>query len=244
MYNLENFGFTDMMNCRTALRAIFDHRPATIGEAAERIVRFFRTELIDYQGRPACPLVRLFKTHPYTELDSELKNFARSIAPHADTVENLRCLVLLATAGDEEEWNSRHDSQGHRAIPLTSAKVIKEAPMISQLIQQLGIEISTVLQPDPQLLLESVEPGFNVFYVPEAQGSPYIVAQREFVRPFRIRSVIGFGGMVASGDLYAAILFSRVPISPEVADFFKVVGLNFKLAMLSLTGRPLFAEEG
>jgi hypothetical protein len=242
MYNLERFGFTDMMDLRARLRSIFDEEPATLGEAGQRIARFFYQELGDGSGRPACGLVRLFKTESFGKLDGERKTFVRRMMPDADRQDSLRCLVLIGTAGDEADWNSPAMSRGHRAIPLTSVKMVEEAPMIAQLIKQLGVSVETVLNPDPALLLDMRDTSHNVFYVPEAEGSPFIVAQNEFVIPYRIRSVVGFGGMVSSGDLFATIMFSKVPIGPDTADLFKVIGLNLKLAMLPIARKPLFVE--
>src|SRR5688572_1725525 len=233
MYRLREFGFREMMDCRTKLRELFDEEPPTLGDAAENIVRFLYSNLITPDGKPACALVRLFKTHPYDDLDPGLKSFARQVTPDADNIPDLRCLVLLATAGQEEAWNSRHRSIGHKVIPLTSEKVVEGAPMISQLIKQLGVKISEVLRPDPSVLLDKGEKA-NVFYVPRAKGSPFIVAQDEFVIPYGIESVIGFGGMMATGDLFATILFSKVPISVTVADQFKVIGLNLRVSMLPI----------
>ena len=238
-YNLTRFGFSDMMDCRARLRSIFDDEPATISEAGERVVRFFYRELNDGHGNPACALVRLFKTHPYDKLNAEQKEFVRSIKPDADRLDSLRCLVLIATAGDRPEWNFVRESRGHRAIPLASEKMVEEAPMISQLIKQLGVKISTVLRPDPRLLLDMRETSHNVFHVQKALGSPFIVAQKEFVERYGIESVVGFGGMVASGDLFATIMFSKVPISADTADLFKVIGLNLKLALLPVARKPI-----
>jgi hypothetical protein len=162
------------------------------------------------------------------------------IEPRADSLPNLRCLTLVATAGDEPAWNSRHLSRSHRAIPLSSEEAVAQAPMVSQLIVQLGVSVSSVLRPDPKLFMDVGDKAQNVFYVPRALGSPYIVAQQDFVIPYGIESVIGFGGLLASGDLVTAILFSRVPISAATADHFKVVGLNFKVAMLPFVRKPLF----
>ena len=39
-------------------------------------------------------------------------------------------------------------------------------------------------------------------------------------------------------------MFSKISIAPEVADRFKVIGLNMKLSILPLIGKPLFAAEG
>jgi hypothetical protein len=234
-----------MMALRSRLRELFaDHEPETFEEGAQQTVQLFRESLSDHNGASVLPLVRVFKTHRYAGLDRELKTFARNITPAADTVPDLRCLVLVATAGDEPAWNSRHQSQGHKAIPLVSEQTVAQAPMIARLIEQFGLPITTVLKPDPGFLIDTSDTIYNLFFVEHAAGSPYIVAQREFVVPYGIQSVIGFGGMLASGDLVAAILFSRLAINAETADLFKVIGLNFKLAMLRIAGKPLFIQGG
>jgi hypothetical protein len=243
MYDLSSFGFNDMMELRSEMRRIFDEAgPSTLEEAAQRIVDLFRTQLVDGEGRPACALVRLFKTHQFMGLDNELKTLARAAVPVIDNILDLRCLVLVATAGDEPAWNSRHLSKAHRVIPLSSRQAVDKAPMIAQLFQQLGVNVTAVLRPDPRLFLDTPDNGHNLFYVQNAVGSPYIVAQ-DFVQRHGIQSVVGFGGLLASGDLIATILFSKVPISPETADLFKVIGLNFKLAMMKVAGKPLFMKE-
>lgn len=241
MYRLDQFGFSDMMDCRKRIRQLFETMPDSLGEAAELVVKFFRTALVDESGAPACALVRVFKTHPYSGLDPDTQQAALTIAPGAGEAPDVRCLVLMATAGDEPEWNSRETSRGHRAIPLMSEKMVEEAPMISQLIKQFGVNISTVLGPEPGLFLDATETSYNVFYVPEALGSPYIVAQKEFVERYGIASVIGFGGMIGAGDLFATILFSRVHVSRETADLFRLVGLNLKVAILPAVRRPLWS---
>lgn len=231
------------MHLRGAIRTLFSaSEPATFEEAADRMVRFLREEFRAPDGNPACPLVRVYKTHLFRDLDSGLQAFARRIDPRAGEIPQLRCLTLIATAGDEPQWNSRHESRGHKAIPLSSEEAVAKAPMVSQLIAQLGLNVATVLRPSPELLLDMRDAAQNVFHVARANGSPFIVAQDEFVIPYGIESVIGFGGMLASGDLVAAILFSKVPVSSETADHFKVIGLNFKLAMLPYVRKPLFGN--
>lgn len=230
------------MAMRAALRSAFAERePETFGDAADRLVRLFREQLVDDEGQPACALVRIYKTHLFRDLDAELQAFARGIEPKADAIRDLRCLTLVATAGDLPAWNSRHASRSHKAIPLSSEETVAQAPMVAQLITQLGVSVATVLRPDPALLMDTRDKAQNVFYVPRAAGSPYIVAQSDFVIPHGIESVIGFGGLLSSGDLVVAILFSKVPISASTADHFKVVGLNFKLAMLPFVRKPLFS---
>ncbi len=239
-YELARFGFNDLMDCRSRLRELFAGDPATLEEAAGLAADFFYRELVDAEGRPACALVRFFKTHPYRDLPDDLREVAALSLPAGFAPPDLRCLTLLATRGDEPEWNSRAASRGHRAIPLTSVEMVQQAPMIAQLITQLGIPIASVVRPSPALLLDQAETSHNVFYVPHAKGSPYIVAQEEFVIPYKIASVLGFGGLLASGDLFAVILFSKVPIPADAADQFRVVALNLKIAVLPFTRKATF----
>lgn len=242
-YNLSRFGFSDMMDCRGRIRDLLADDPPTLEDAAERAVEFFHDELVDEHGRPACALVRFFKTHPYRDLPEGLQAVVRAANAYAASIPDLRCLTLLATRGDEPDWNSRLTSRGHRAIPLTSVEMVQQAPMIAQLITQLGLPIANVVRPSRALLLDQEQTAHNVFFVPRALGSPHIVAQEEFVVRYGIQSVLGFGGLLASGDLFAVILFSRVAIPPDAADQFRVVGLNLKIAILPFARKALFRAD-
>lgn len=239
-YDLSRFGFRDMMDCRSRIRDVFAADPPTLEDAAERAVEFFHRELLDEQGAPACALVRFFKTHPYHDLPHDLQAVARAATPAVASLPDVRCLTLVATRGDEPAWNSRRTSLGHQVIPLISVEMVQQAPMIAQLITQLGLPIANVVRPSRALLLDQDQTSHNVFFVPQALGSPYIVAQEEFVTRYGIQSVLGFGGLLASGDLFAVILFSKVPISPDAADQFRVVGLNLKIAILPFARKTLF----
>ncbi|HEV7571201.1 MAG TPA: hypothetical protein VGQ21_06845 [Thermoanaerobaculia bacterium] len=238
-YELARFGVTDMMGCRGRLRGLFDDDPGSTAVAAQRVVEFFYRELTDARGEPACALVRFFKTERFDALDAAQQEFALTTAGSASLEDDVRCLTLLATIGDEPSWRSPEQSRGHRAIPLTSVDMVEQAPMIAQLIKQLGLSVARVIRPEAGLILDTEGRKQNVFYVPEALGSPHIVAQEEFVRPYGIASVIGLGGLITNGDMFAVILFSKVPISREVADLFGVLGLNLKIAILPMINRTL-----
>ena len=193
-------------------------------------------------SKKACALVRVFKTHPYGELDPEAQGFARRmLGEQSGASATVKCLTLLATAGEKPEWNSRTQSVGHQAIPLASEQMVIQAPMISNLITQLGLSISTVLEPNSGLLLDKEQRTYNVFHVSEASGSSYIPAQEEFVIPFGIKSVLGFGGMLPSGNLFAVIMFSKVHIPRETAELFKPLALSAKVTLLPFDGGAVFA---
>ncbi len=60
--------------------------------------------------------------------------------------------------------------------------------------------------------------------------------------PFGVRSVLGFGGVLPRGELFAVIVFARIPLPPETAEMFKPLALSVKLAILPFANGPLFDE--
>ncbi len=231
-YDITNFTMRDMTECGMVLRKSGENAKS-MEETANRIIRYFYDNLLDSQtGGRACALVRFFKTHKYGRLDDELQGFAGNMLGDIAASPNLRCLVLLATAGERPEWESIKTSTGHKAIPLPSEKAVQQIPMIKNLLQQLGISAGMVVNPDPGLLLDLEQRTYNIFYVPVASGSPHIPAQKEFVIPYGIKSALGFGGILPSGDIFAIIMFLKVHISKETAELFKTLSLNVKLAVL------------
>jgi len=173
--------------------------------------------------------VRFSITHRFAELPLEERGFARNLLPAGTSPwPELRCLTLLGTRGDIAAWNSRHLSQGHRAIPLPTTQVVEQAPMIAQLFKQMGAEIADVVRPGPRLLTDPEKKSFNVFHVPEAKGSASIPAQQEFVEKHRIASVVGFGGALPWGELFAVILFSHEHIPADSASRFRTLAIDVR----------------
>lgn len=239
-YNLANFTIKDMTACGKVLRT-FDAGAASMEEVAGRIVRYFFAILTAEKGERASSLVRFFKTHPYGELDDELQQRARKMLGREPDSPAMRCLVLLGTAGEKPAWNARRSSQGHQAIPLPNEASIQQIPMFSVLIREMGLEARSFIKPDPKLLLDLEQKNFSVFHIADALGSPYIPAQEDFVIPCGIRSVLGFGGLLPSGDIFAVILFLKVPVSRELAELFTTLSLNVKIALLPFD-RAVFAR--
>jgi len=242
MFDPQYLAFTQMIHLSSVLRK-FDQGAGSMEDVANRIVHYFHDHLVSQQtNRKACLLVRLFKTHSFGELDPGLRKFATTLLGDAAASPAMKCLVLLATAGEKPEWNSRTESTGHKAIPLPSEQAIDKIPMISHLLSQLGLSSGALLSPDPALLLEMQQTNFNVFHVPEAEGSPYVPAQKEFVIPHGVRSVLGYGGLLPNGDLFAVILFLRVYIPRETADLFKTLAMSTRLALVPFAGHKVFAQ--
>ena len=240
-YDLNRFALSDMFTCGAEIRQL-GAGVSSMEEAAQALVKLFYNRFRDDVGDPACALVRCFKTHEYGFLQPDLQKFADAMSAGAVIHPSTRCLTLLATAGEQPDWNDRNKSIGHKAIPLLSPQMVSQAPMINQLIQQLGLDVAQVLSPDPSFLVDVNEKTFNVFHVPEAPGSPFVPVQSDFVLKYHVKSVLGFGGMLPNGDLFAVILFSKVFIPRETADLFATLALGVKLALLPFVRGKVFAQ--
>ena len=230
-FSLSTFDLAAMLRCGLDLRRV-TQGAASMEEAARAVVRYFHGSAVDpATGERQCALVRFYKTHAYGALEPGLQAFVRGVLGARRPWDEMKCLVLLATAGDEPAWNDRRRSRGHQAIPLPSAQIVEQAPMISQLIRELGLDLDDVVSPRTDLIRGLEGKTYNVFHVPEALGSPYIPAQDGFVRAHGIRSVVGCGGILLSGDFYSLILFSRVPVPADSADRFRNIALDLKLVV-------------
>lgn len=231
-----------MSECGLALRHIAE-KADCMEDASNLIVKYFYENLITRNtGENNCILVRLFKTHPYGKLTPELQEYARDILGQNKVDNDLKCLTLFATAGELPEWNSRYKSIGHKAIPLASENAIHRIPMISQLIKQLGLNPGIVLQPEPDLLIDSEQQMYNVFFVKNALGSPYIPSQDSFVIPFGVKSVIGFGGLLPSGDMFTVLMFLKVFVPQTIVELIRPLALNVKTAILPFDNGQFFQD--
>lgn len=238
--DLRTFDADDLGPLGDTLRSI---RGLSMEEAARAIVGVLHEELRDGRdGSPACALVRLYKTHAFGGLGPDLQAFARGVAGH-DLAPDVRCLTLLATAGSEPEWNATASSRGHRAIPLTSEGMVERAPMILGLVTQFGLAPAQVVAPEPGEVGELALRTYEAFHVQEAPGSPLIPAQEDFVVPYGIRSALGFGGVLYTGDFYAVILFSRVEIDPAAARTLRVLALAVRVPLLAFARGPVFDAQ-
>jgi two-component system NtrC family sensor kinase len=242
MLDLTSFTLKDMANLEAALRRI-GAGAESMQEVASRIVRHLHGGLVDRRsGKGSCALVRLFKTHRQGDLPPELREGVGAAADGAAVTREMKCLVLLATAGDEPAWNSTALSVGHKVIPIASPSAVAKVPMLVDLFRQLGIESALESLPESGILIEPEQKTFNVFYVPVARGRPEML-QEDFVLPFHIESVLGVGGMLPSGELFALVMFSKIPIPRATADLFAPLALSVKLALLRFDGGQVFAER-
>lgn len=226
--DVSNFDLTSLLRCSRTLRDATTDADS-LEASANAITRTLYDVCVDpASGERSCVMVRFYKTHDFESLPSRLRAFARRQLGAHEPRPDMKSLVLLATVGDEPAWNDRKRSREHQAIPLASVEMVERAPMISALIQQFGLSVQDAVRPNTDVLPHREGKAYNVFHVPEAKGSPLIPAQDDFVERYGIRSVIGFGGALRSGNLFATILFSRRPIPAESAGRFRSLAVDVK----------------
>lgn len=240
MFDLNRLSLNDISKIGGQIRKIGESG-SCLEDVAQGIADYLYSRIVDGESKAAA-LVRFFKTHDFDRLEASQKEFAENLMDSKPDSDDLKCLTLIASAGDDPDWNSRKNSLGHQAIPLPNPDVVEKFPMIVNLVRQLGLETSNIITPPSEILLDDLEKSYRVFHVPEALGSPVIPDQEKFVIPYGIRSVIGFGGLFPSGDMFALILFSKVPISSEIAELFKLLALHVKVAALPFD-RAVFKSD-
>ena len=241
--DLTSFTVGAMLRVGIAMRSIV--RGAVSLEAgADLVVRYLYDHCVDENtGARNCALVRFYKTHQYGALEPEQQIFAAQLMGDTSPDREMRCLALLATAGDEPEWNSRRASRGHQAIPLPSADIVRQAPMIARLIEDMGLDIEAVISGRSPTSRGTESRTYDVFHVEDAVGSPHIPAQNEFVLRFGIASVVGFGGLLRSGEMYVVILFSRVVIPKASAARFRTIALDVRSALYAVDESKTWADR-
>ena len=234
MLRLDTFSIDDLIECRDRFREIGEDSES-LEEVAQAIVSYLQACLVDAAGGRACPLVRMYKTHRLDALPASLQQFVHREGRGAGLAGATRCLTLLGTAGLEAEWNDRSQSLGHQAIPLATTEAIERSPMIVGLIEQLGLDLQALVDPEQADPMTLHHRDYDVFFVPDALNSPLVPAQDGFVVPYGIRSVVGCGGVLPSGELFALILFTTLRLSAETADLFRTLALSVKATVVPFT---------
>ncbi len=242
MYDLLNFTVADMVTFSKKLRNVGDNAES-MEEVSGKIVRHIYENIFTNEKERPLALVRLFVSIPIGELPSNLQVFAENILGHKAISPKMKCLTLMGTTGAHKAWNMCNTSLGHQAIPLESEAIVNSFPMVSGLITQFGMRINKILKPDLSSMMYDNLKTYNIFHVLEAKNSPLFPAQQEFIIPEKIRSVIAFGGLLPSGNLFTVIAFSRVVIPRKVVDMFRPLTLSIKAAILPYENKIFNVEK-
>ncbi|KHE93790.1 MAG: hypothetical protein SCABRO_00438 [Candidatus Scalindua brodae] len=243
MFDLTKFSLQDMSEIGDALQQL-ELKAKNIDELSDMMVRYFFDNLGDTQtGEKSSVLVRFFMTYPYSSLDTNLRQLVDKMLDGQSVHQDMKCLKLSATAGLQPEWNSTIHSKGHRILPLQNEDMLKKNIMVHNFIHQMGMDVSNVLNPDPKLSSELEGRVFNVYHVPDAIGSPHIPAQKEFVESYGVKSAIGLGGMLPTGNLFALLIFSKTKVPRDTANLFKNIALNVRMAVMPFVNEKIFVID-
>ena len=242
MHDLGDFSLRDMAECTAHVRRL-GHGAGSMEEAATRIVTYLYDDLTDRRGgERACALVRFYKTHPYGLLDAGRRRFAEARFPCGSAAPSARFLALLAAAGDERGSSEIAQSHDHQAIPFDVAGATAHVPTMIRHVTELGIDLG-VAPPSSSAWPGAASldlPHGNAFHVAAATGDPEIpIHDTRLIDP-RIRSVLGFGGLLPGGDLFVVVLFTRVPIADAARELFQTLALAVKVGVMSFERGPIF----
>ncbi|WP_406279364.1 SpoIIE family protein phosphatase [Embleya sp. NBC_00896] len=238
MFDLANFTVSDMVVCSSELRQVTADSP-TMEDAARAIVQHLRATFRDpHTGRPQLVLTRLFQTMPWRNLTPDLEERALhrqpDLVPHPD----LRCLTLLATTGDHPDWCDRTRSRHHQIAAFPSAEAVRRAPMISAMLDQLGVTPEQIVA--GPLPTDNDWDRHDIHHIPDALTSG-AVPDKDFIRDNGIKSVVGYAGNLPDGELFTVLMFTRVHVPARIAELFRTVAVSTRLALLPLNTAPLFA---
>lgn len=223
----------DIVRLNTAARDVARDR-TSMAEAAQAMSELLFRELQTDGAKPAAALARIYLTSRYGTLPTDLQAVARS---HTGTPlpASAPCLTLLGTAGSRPEWCDPARSRAHRAIPLSSTSgVATEAPMIAGLMSQLGVSIDEIVELAQEDALGMHHRDYGIFFVEDARSSP-LIPTKDFVHDEGVRSVVGCGGALPSGEIFAFILFAKVTIDDGVASLFRTLAYGIKAALIPYT---------
>lgn len=162
-------------------------------------------------------LIRLYCTVAYKNLPDPVRTFVQAITSDNGISDQLNddtpVLTLMGTTGQEPAWCDRRKSHGHMAIPLISAAFVDAIPMVSRLLQQMGVGIDWIDEAD----LRSAVPGAaqlsGFFYVANAATEKdgkgrFVIPAQDFVEQYGIKSVCGVGAAYGSGAMAVVIAFT------------------------------------
>lgn len=239
MYNQTPFTLRNLAKCSLVLRQ-FARNSGSMQETSQKIADYIYQYFYDSESsQNSCVLVRLFKTHPYGELDDSLQASARSLMHNNVPPYEMKCWTLLASAGKEPQSNYA-DEAPNIVIPLVNEALVAQMPPISERILQLGLDIPTVLGIADEKMLKMEPKLLNIFYISSARNSPFIAEQNSLVIPYEVKSVLGIGGLLPSGSLFMVEILLNIEISLNIAEQLNILAVAVKTALLPFDGEVVF----
>ncbi|HEY0485804.1 MAG TPA: GAF domain-containing SpoIIE family protein phosphatase [Mycobacteriales bacterium] len=212
---------------------------AVMEDAATRIVRYLRRVFCTTEGRPAFVLAQLYNTAPWEDLPADLAAAVHPVGSPGPEPAGTRSLVLLASDGAPPEWRDRRRAPAHHPVLLAGAETVRDTPRVAALVRELGIDAGTFVHGPGADAADQTGSAFGVFHLEDARYTG-LVPDGGFVARHGIGSVVGFGGILPTGNVFSVVLYSRVPIGTAAAEMLRTIGVSVKLALLPYVTEPMF----
>jgi hypothetical protein len=213
----------------------------------EAAAQSFVTRLV--RRFPSVALARVFGTVRLNRLPPDESAAAATAGGGIGLLPSTEVLTLLGTAGARPEWNDRHRSREHLAIPLVSRAHVDEIPMVARLLADLRYKLNDDANASA-FVTRAFANANGLFFVPDAattrdEKGRNIVPATDFIRENEIRSVFGFGGSYVIQPMFVAtILFTRERFTKSAAMNFLQLSSAFKAGTSRFVSRGLlFAGE-
>lgn len=203
--------------------------------------------------QPSLPLLRLYIMLPYAKLPLPHQQFVTQVAQVRNQAGLIKpqtpVLSLLGSQGARPEWREIRKSANHLAIPLISKEFIQQAPMMSAMLKEMGVNLEWFDRPQRDIFTYPVGRMGGVFYVADAaqaqdsQGRN-IIPDQDFVSQNRIKSVFGSMGTYFSDKSFVAmVFFTNEKLEKTTVIPYTSLANSFTAATASLSRHSLFFEE-
>jgi signal transduction histidine kinase len=233
--SLTTLSLVDVVRCIARIRELAARAVSSESFAQGLMQCCQETFRVPTAGDPEIVLGRCFVAQPFSELSAEVKAWLQQGEDRVSDPSTGLCLSLMGSAGVVDGWNDPSRSSRYRAIPIEADRFATRFPMFGEIFRQIGLSIDK-----PHLgagmNIGSAGTACNVFSVPVALGSPDVPAQNEFVRPYGVRSVVGFGGWYGQGRYFLVVLFSRVSIPQPSVELLRLLALAVRVGFNTVNG--------
>lgn len=187
-------------------------------EAAANMLAKGMHETFMTDERSELALSRIFHLFEYGALPPDIQRAVKGPGENRPDDKSLY-LTLLGTYGDEPAWRDRTLSKGHKVIQL-NPEAMEKIPMVARMFQQMGFGLDAPFNENfPGISFSVIGRSYGMFYVAEAENSPYIPAQ-DFVSKYGIKTVFGSGVKLPNNDVSVYIGFTRANLDEAQAICF------------------------
>ena len=199
----------------------------TVEAAAQRLCSLV------YETFPTSVLVRVFAAVALERLPSAIQRQVSALAAALEIAPALKpttpVFTLLGTRGKLESWNDRRMSAQHFGLPLISSEFVAAIPMMSRLLEQLGLDLKWLDDATPKAKANVA----GIFHTEDAKAATdaagrLVIPARDFVDQHDVQTVFGVGGTYRDGTLLSLICFTAEHIPHAAGARYLPLFLQFR----------------